>query len=86
MECRQVCPGLSGTVTVGLRPLGVWPLQKFCQLQAVPPKVCSPQSGSLVSLFPITGLADEVGGCAQVPVLGPAVVLSVVASDLLARS
>lgn len=76
-----MCPGLSGTVTIGLRPLRVWAFQKFCQLQAVPPKVCSPQSGSLVSLFPMTCLADDVGGCA----LGPAVVLSVVASDLLAR-
>lgn len=74
-----------GQWPLGLRPLGVWS-SSFVSCRQVPPKVCSPCWGSVVSLFPMACLSDGVGSCGPALLrfgslcLAPAVVLYVVAS------
>lgn len=56
LACRE-------QLLLGLRPLGVWSSRSCVSCRQVPSKVCSPRSGSLVSLFSTACLSDGVGSC-----------------------
>lgn len=50
-------------LSLGLRSLGVWSSWNCIGCRQVPPKVCPPWSGSLVSLFSKACLSNVVGSC-----------------------